>query len=250
MKTKTLLSLPLILMVLGLTTHTEAVTHQTYDSKGIVGFNAGSGQQLPVDPNRPDPTFPVTPQNPDGSVPSPGGNSALTIDFASSLDFGSHAISNQDQTYTAKAQAYVNATNLTPNYVQVTDRRGTFSGWVLKVVELSQFTQVATGPQQYPVLTGAAISLSNHTPVSHTRQAAPQAPTTAQTLIPGVESQIALATSGAGAGTWVIRWGDQINLTSDGLSPDVTLFVPGATPKDAAAYQTTLKWILAELPTN
>lgn len=249
MKITTLLSVPLFLIVLGVAVQVEAVTNQSYDAKGVVGFGTGSGQQLPVDPNFPDPTLPVTPQNPDGTQPSPGGDGALIIDFASSFDFGTHAISKQDQTYFAKAQAYFNSSDRTPNYVQVTDKRGTFDGWELKVVAVSQFKQIASGPQKYPELTGASISLKNPTPASVNAQPAPAAQTF-QSLIPGVETQVASAGSGEGAGTWVVRWGYQTNLTSEGLTPDVILFVPGVTPKDATAYQTTLKWILAELPTN
>lgn len=249
MKKITLLSVPLILISLGLAHKAYAATTQTYDSQGIVGFSAGSGVQPPVDPNTPDPTLPVDPQNPDGSKPTPGGDGPLTIDFASSFDFGTHAISNEDQTYLAKAQKYFNSETLTPNYVQVTDRRGTFSGWALKVVETSQFTQVATGPQKYKTLNGSAISLRNPVPASTNGTSAPKAQEVLS-LIPGVETQVALATSGEGAGTWVIRWGSQTSITKDGLTPDVTLFVPGTTPKDAAAYTTTLNWILSDLPTN
>lgn len=129
------LSIPLILMTLGLEFRVNAAEVQSYNSQGIVGFGPGSGVQPPVNPNKPDPTLPVFPQNPDGSKPNPGGNGSLTIDFASSFDFGNHKISNKDQTYLAKAQKYFDSEFLTPNYVQVTDRRGTFAGWNLKVVE-------------------------------------------------------------------------------------------------------------------
>jgi hypothetical protein len=236
-------------MSLGLAAKVSATTTQSYDSQGVVGFSTGGGTQPPVDPNRPDPTLPVLPQNPDGSKPAPGGSGPLTIDFASSFDFGTHDISNQDQTYFAKAQKYFKSTDLTPNYVQVTDRRGTFSGWELKVMETSQFTQIATGPQKYKELQGAAISLKTPVSVSDNGQGAPKAQEI-QNLVPGVETQIALASSGEGAGTWVIRWGSQESLTQDGLSQALTLFVPGTTPKDATAYQTTLNWILSDLPKN
>ncbi|GHU38147.1 hypothetical protein FACS1894193_10420 [Bacilli bacterium] len=249
MKKTTLLSVSLILISLGLAAKADATTTQSYESQGIVGFSTGGGVQPPVDPNKPDPTLPVFPQNPDGSKPEPGGDGPLTIDFASSFDFGVHDISNQDQTYVAKAQRYFDSADLTSNYVQVTDRRGTFSGWELKVMEISQFTQIATGPQKYKELKGATISFKNPKPASLNDQYAPKAQAI-QNLIPGVETQIALASLGEGAGTWVIRWGSQENLTQDGLSPDVTLFVPGATPKDATAYQTTLNWILSDLPKN
>jgi hypothetical protein len=84
----------------------NAAEVQSYNSQGIVGFGPGSGIQPPVNPNKPDPTLPVFPQNPDGSKPNPGGNRSLTIDFASSFDFGNHKISNKDQTYLAKDQKY------------------------------------------------------------------------------------------------------------------------------------------------
>lgn len=248
-KTTTLLSVPLILISLGLAVKAEATTTQSYDSQGIVGFSTGGGTQPPVDPNIPDPTLPVTPQNPDGSKPNPGGDGPLTIDFASSFDFGTHDISNQDQTYASKAQRYFDSGDLTSNYVQVTDRRGTFSGWELKVKEVAQFTQIATGPQKYRELKGAAIAFNNPVSASLNDQYAPKSQMI-QSLIPGVETQIALAETGEGAGTWVIRWGSQENLTQEGLSPDVTLFVPGTTPKDATAYRTTLNWILSDLPKN
>lgn len=249
MKTKNLLNGLLILITFAVVVQVKAEVNQSYDAKGVVGFGAGSGQQLPVNPNSPDPTIPVTPKNPDGSKPISGGDGALTIDFTSSFDFGTHAISNQDQTYFAKAQVYFNSTERTPNYAQVTDKRGTFNGWQLNVKVVSQFKQIVSGSQKYPELIGASISLKNPTPVSLNGEPTPTAQPL-QSLIPGVETQVASATSGAGGGTWVVRWGDQSNLTSEGLTPDITLFVPGVSPKDATAYQTTLKWILAELPTN
>ena len=228
------LSVPLILMTLGLEIRVNAAEVQSYNSQGIVGFGPGNGIQPPVDPNKPDPTLPVFPQNPDGSKPNPGGNGSLTIDFASSFDFGNHKISSKDQTYLAKAQKYFDSEVLTPNYVQVTDRRGTFAGWNLKVVEKTQFTQIDSGPQKYKVLKGATINLKSSETAS----------------IPGVETQVALASTGEGAGTWVIRWGNDSMVTEDGLTTAVSLFVPGDTPKDATAYTTTLNWILSDLPTN
>lgn len=243
------LSIPLILMTLGLEIRVNAAEVQSYNSQGIVGFGPGSGVQPPVNPNKPDPTLPVFPQNPDGSKPNPGGNGSLTIDFASSFDFGNHKISNKDQTYLAKAQKYFDSEVLTPNYVQVTDRRGTFAGWNLKVVEKTQVTQIDSGPQKYKVLKGATINLKSSETASFTNEKSPKTQTLSG-LIPGVETQVALASTGEGAGTWVIRWGNDSMVTEDGLTTAVSLFVPGDTPKDATAYTTTLNWILSDLPTN
>ncbi|MDN5584842.1 MAG: WxL domain-containing protein, partial [Lactobacillus sp.] len=148
-----------------------------------------------------------------------------------------------------KAQKYFDSEVLTPNYVQVTDRRGTFAGWNLKVVEKTQFTQIDSGPQKYKVLKGATINLKSSETASFTNEKSPKTQTISG-LIPGVETQVALASTGEGAGTWVIRWGNDSMVTEDGLTTAVSLFVPGDTPKDATAYTTTLNWILSDLPTN
>lgn len=239
-------------MILGVSATTHADT-ANYQSNAKIGFSAGSGPNPPVDPNQPDPTDPVSPENPDGSKPAPGGNGTLTIDFASNFDFGSHSISHADQTYYAKAQKYFNSNTVTPDYVQVTDLRGTQAGWTLKVIEDSQFEEQKSGPNKYSELKGASISLTKPNPVSKTNQNAPTAQEVIN-LLPNTETTVAQAAVGQGAGTWVIRWGDQANLQKqkDGtiLTPEVTLFVPGSTPKDAAAYTTSLRWLLSDLPAN
>ncbi|MFC4652284.1 WxL domain-containing protein [Lactococcus nasutitermitis] len=224
----------------------------TYDSNGTIGFVPGTGVTPPVNPENPDPNSPVSPINPDGTTPQPGTPGPLSIDFASSFDFGTHPISNKDQTYNAKAQSYSGTTVETPNYVQVTDNRGTNAGWILKVEENGQFTETTKGVN--PELKGAMISLKNPLPNSNGDATAPNAQA-AFNITPGQETVIATAAEGTGAGTWTIHWGTTSDLTqgSDNegtVSPDVQLFVPGSTVKDAATYTTTLNWILAQLPTN
>ena len=106
------------------------------------------------------PVRPVDPTNPDG--PNPGTPGPLSIDYASSLDFGSNEISNKDQTYFARAQTYKNpdgsASELaTANYVQVSDLRGTNAGWVLKVKQNGQFRNAETLHKE---LTGATVAFT------------------------------------------------------------------------------------------
>ncbi|MDR0318106.1 MAG: WxL domain-containing protein, partial [Lactococcus lactis] len=113
---------------------------EVYQTQGQIGFYAGTDVTPPVNPNIPDPNRPVFPQNPDGSLPNPGTQGPLSIDFASSLDFGINPISNKDEIYFAKAQSYTESTTETPNYVQVTDNRGTLMGWTLSVTEKGQLT--------------------------------------------------------------------------------------------------------------
>ena len=93
------------------------------------------------------------------------------------------------------------------------------------------------------------INLKSSETASFTNEKSPKTQTISG-LIPGVETQVTLASTGEGAGTWVIRWGNDSMVTEEGLTTAVSLFVPGDTPKDATAYTTTLNWILSDLPTN
>lgn len=64
-----------------------ASTGGDYTSNGYVNFAEGDNTGInPVDPL--DPSVPVGPTNPDGTDPTPGTGGALSIDFASSLSFG------------------------------------------------------------------------------------------------------------------------------------------------------------------
>ncbi len=95
-------------MLLGATVPAEAAT-VVFDSEQSIVFTPSTDGTDPVNPENPDPekpVRPVDPTNPDG--PNPGTPGPLSIDYASSLDFGSNEISNKDQTYFARAQTYKN----------------------------------------------------------------------------------------------------------------------------------------------
>lgn len=225
----------------------------TYNTTGYVEFIPSTEGTLPVDPT--DPGTVVTPENPDGGPVTPGTNGPLSIDFASTLDFGLNQISSIDQTYYAKPQVVrvtaedsTTTTKNVPNYVQVTDNRGTNAGWTLKVKQNGQLTN-ATALNS--TLTGAQISLNNGTAVS--AMTGVTAPTTVSsiTLNPsGAEAVVMSAAANTGAGTWIDAFG--IIETVDGAEKNkaITLFVPGSTPKDAVKYSTTLTWTLSDVVTN
>lgn len=149
-------------MLLGATVPAEAAT-VVFDSEQSIVFTPSTDGTDPVNPENPDPekpVRPVDPTNPDG--PNPGTPGPLSIDYASSLDFGSNEISNKDQTYFARAQTYKNpdgsASELaTANYVQVSDLRGTNAGWVLKVKQNGQFRNAETLHKE---LTGAIVAFT------------------------------------------------------------------------------------------
>jgi hypothetical protein len=227
-------------------TTAHAADVATYDSKGSITYQPSTDPTSPVDPT--DPTNPVTPIDPtDPTKPvEPGTPGPLSIDFASSFDFGTQKITSTDQVYNAASQKYTDAAgNETtgPNYVQVTDNRGTIAGWSLSVTQGAQFSTGGTGVGT--TLDGAQMILSNGNIKS--ASATPADKYAAITpLVPGTQSGTILgATKDNGAGTNLLDFG-----TSATADSSVKLNVPGATTKLAATYTTDLTWTLSDTPAS
>lgn len=245
-----------LLGISGLSIEAHAEENKHYESNSLVEFVPSMDPTDPVNPENPDPekpVKPVDPTNPDG--PNPGTNGPLSIDYASSLKFGRNRISNRDQVYFARAQSYHEDQFNTANFVQVSDHRGTNSGWSLKVKQQKQLT--ATSETLNNVLTGAQIMLAR--PIVNSNALNVEKPEAMDevVLIPGEESVLVTAKIGAGAGTWSTHWGEVMEMEerdeygesqSINVTKDIQLSVPGATPKDAVTYQTSLVWMLTDVP--
>ncbi|MHC5251065.1 WxL domain-containing protein [Listeria kieliensis] len=237
-----------------LTAFAEESSIKEYQSNGVVEFIPNPDPTDPVDPNNPDlnnPVIPIDPTDPDG--PNPGTEGPLSIDYASSLDFGVNKITNSDETYYAKAQELNRATDSwVPNYVQISDHRGTNAGWTLTVSQEGQFKNDAT---QNKVLTGSEISFADAEAASNVESVtAPDVKSF--TVDPeGAESLVMSAKATAGAGTWVDRFGHVEEMTDDQgntiqKTKAISLTVPGKTAKDAVKYSTKLTWKLSDVPGN
>lgn len=212
----------------------------TYNSNGVVAYTPSTDTTGPVDPE--DPEKPVDPTDPtDPGGPNPGTSGPLSIDYASSFDFGSQKITSTDKTYNAAANP-ISDGSTRPNWVQVTDNRGNLAGWSLSV-QATDFTNGSTGTGS--VLNGAQLKLSNGHIVSHSDAPANKS-LASITLTPGASSGTILgATPGSGAGTNLLVWGNDANKDSS-----VSLFVPGKTTKLATTYKSTLTWALTDTPAN
>lgn len=230
-----------------------------YESHGMVQFIPDIDPTDPTDPIDPgEPEKPIDPTNPEG--PNPGTPGPLSIDFASSFDFGINKITDKDETYYARAQRFEGLEDR-PNYVQVSDKRGTNAGWTLDVKQENQFE--ATKETKNKELVGAQISLTNAKVRSKTNTTPPLAHENMGLKV-GELHRVMTAEKGAGAGTWLNRWDEGENVLTEeevivdekgkkenvNLNKSVTLTVPGATVKDAVNYKTTLTWILSEIPAN
>ena len=112
-----------------------------------------------------------------------------------------------------------------PNFVQVSDNRGTETGWTLKVKQNGQFKTEANQE-----LTAAKVTLSNGRVVSASQSAKPTtAPATIELNPTGAESVVMAAGDKEGAGTYLMSWGDSV----DAAKTSISLEVPGSTTKYA-----------------
>lgn len=239
----------LALIVFGAASSVASAEDVTYNSKGSVTFKPNTDSTLPVDPitgGGKDGSDTVTPENPDGSKPNPGTAGPLSLDFASSFDFGTQKITSADQTYYAVEQKYADKAGTAktgPNYVQVTDNRGTLAGWSLSVTQDAQFAAATTTKGAGSVLDGTVMTLGNGKIISQSANPADSS-AVSTVLTPGVKSSVILgAKTGKGSGTNLLTFGDENTAVSS-----VSLMVPGATTKLAQQYSTNLTWTLSDTP--
>ncbi|MHC9531935.1 WxL domain-containing protein [Dellaglioa sp. L3N] len=217
-----------------------------YHSTGSVSFKDDDSTTDPVDPT--DPTNPVTPVDPtDPKNPvEPGTAGPLSLDFASSLAFGEQIISGDNQVYKAKLQSVTDAADPdnareVPNYVQVTDKRGTNAGWTLTVNEGAQFASSGDA------LKGAELAIAAGKQTVAGKNAVdptvdPTATQTAQVI--GTDASTVMgAKADQGMGTWTDAFGKD---AADAVDA-VTLTVPGTSKKNAGdTYTTDLVWTLTD----
>lgn len=226
----------------------QAEENREYISTGSVEFTPSMDPTDPVNPTDPEqPIDPIDPTDPEG--PDPGTAGPLSIDYASGLNFGKNQITSKDATYFAAAQRYrvvlengqLSEPLEGPNYVQVTDNRGTESGWTLKVSQAGQFIS-EKGRQ----LMGASISFMNGEVVTISQSGKPNHEESFMLNPSGEESNVMIAPQGTGAGTHLLRMGKDAVTGKRSIS----LHVPGTTTKYAEKYSTKLVWALADIPSN
>lgn len=217
---------------------------QADDTNTHMNYQSGGGSAIkPLDPLLPDPTKPVIPVDPtDPTGPSAGTGGSLSLDFASGFQFGNQAISTKNETYYALPQEYTDFDGTKkkgPNYVQMTDVRGTGAGWQLSVKQNGQFQT-----SEAQKLEGAELQFKNGEMISNlSRTYAPIASTTIEMPL-DAEIDVVTANSEKGIGTWLYRFGS--DESSGGRS--VQLTVPGSSVKYAKKYQTSLTWSLKNVP--
>lgn len=211
-------------------------------SQGEIEYIANTDPTLPVDPTDPENEIKPNPSNPGTENPGP-----LSIDYMSNIDFGRQKAYGNDQAYFAELDTVYLANNQqkeVPNYVQVTDNRGTNQGWSLAVKQESQFKNAGN-----KTLGKAELRLFNGTPNSQNNLN--DGPTANQKIVlrlddsgHGINSNVMQAKKNQGHGTWTNTFGHNLETAKK----SVELFVPGGTLIEKGSYQTTLIWTLSDEP--
>ncbi|HHB1750000.1 TPA: WxL domain-containing protein [Listeria monocytogenes] len=269
--TASLLALGLIVAPVLSGDFASAATSVTKDSKGIVKFD----KSTTPDPNpvNPDPVDP-DPVIPDPTDP-PVGTDGLWILAVSDWDFGTHNVSSlssgalnvhaADDTISTYVDANgngqqdlpgeVSVTKKVTPYAQISDVRGTNTGWTLSVTG-SAFKDSSTPAKTIP---GAELTIPKSTVSSATSTA--QAPTgydsvtismtggAAVPVMAAKDMQTATPTNfndDQGMGTWTDSFGSQAVSATDTSKPKLS--IPKNVVVADGTYQSTLTWTLSDTP--
>lgn len=267
--TASLLALGLIVAPVLSGDFASAATSVTKDSKGIVKFDKSTTPD--PDPVNPDPVDP-DPVIPDPTDP-PVGTDGLWILAVSDWDFGTHNVSSlssgalnvhaADDTISTYVDANgngqqdlpgeVSVTKKVTPYAQISDVRGTNTGWTLSVTG-SAFKDSSTPAKTIP---GAELTIPKSTVSSATSTA--QAPTgydsvtismtggAAVPVMAAKDMQTATPTNfndDQGMGTWTDSFGSQAVSATDTSKPKLS--IPKNVVVADGTYQSTLTWTLSD----
>ncbi|WP_242332230.1 WxL domain-containing protein [Listeria monocytogenes] len=269
--TASLLALGLIVAPVLSGDFASAATSVTKDSKGIVKFDKSTTPD--PDPVNPDPVDP-DPVIPDPTDP-PVGTDGLWILAVSDWDFGTHNVSSlssgalnvhaADDTISTYVDANgngqqdlpgeVSVTKKVTPYAQISDVRGTNTGWTLSVTG-SDFKDSSTPAKTIP---GAELTIPKSTVSSATSTA--QAPTgydsvtismtggAAVPVMAAKDMQTATPTNfndDQGMATWTDSFGSQAVSATDTSKPKLS--IPKNVVVADGTYQSTLTWTLSDTP--
>lgn len=223
---------------------------------------SGDGKPPVFDPTSPTET--VTPINPNNQ----GSEGSHTIDYSSNFYFGTQEISLHKSTYYTQPDMVIDKNNevkIVPNFIQVTDQSGSFSGWTLTVKQDSVL-HLSSGDTESAgySLNGSNISFENASLIGGDgiTTGAPIGKSSL-TLTPGLTQMVVSAEKEQGAGSWLYTFGtvssydqssvdtkDVSNRKKSSTKSAIKLTVPTGSAIRADKYTTTLTWNLAYTPTN
>lgn len=222
---------------------------------------------------------PTDPENPNVIDPEGGGGSAgngtksFNINWVSEFKFGDMLITGQKISQYADSatlnfigandtdEQIIPKTNL-PNFIQVTDNRGTNTGWKV-TASASEFRQydAENQPLDDKSLKGAQLLLTNPQIFSQgsDEELSPTANANSIDLLENKGTPVSIMTAAEkkGQGTWSLAWspnskGEHFEFVyNEGVDKGVQLVVPvTALPEADKTYTSEIEWILSDTPTK
>ncbi|MET3195968.1 WxL domain-containing protein [Bacillus sp. OAE603] len=204
------------------------------NSDASITFLSGTGPSTPVDPENPtNPLNPTDPNNP--TDPSTGNTGPLTLDYVSSVDFGSQQISSSTQVYASKSKK---------PFIQVSDFRGTGAGWTVSAKASSFSTDGGTTAS----LPGAVLTFKNGAVITPDVSVAPTPEQTVTLNADGTaSSKVVSAKPSTGMFTWLTKWFGETPNDENSLNNNVTLTIP-AGAASVGNHEATVTWTLTDAP--
>lgn len=243
----------------------SAATVGNTSSGANVAFQPKKTPTNPVSPgDGKTPITPTTPGVPNTSTPV-ASDDGLTLDYVPTLNFGTHYVdASSPHTWSAWA-ANDGSGKAIPQFMQVTDNRGTATGptgWSVSLTQTAQFKGTKAGDLTNAVLTFNTDKTNNVVSTS-TSKASSTVDTATNPLTPGTAVNIFQADAGTGTGTNLLSFGaadgsslatdpeslDASTNTTGKVDPNITLSVPAGSAK-VDTYTTTLNWNLYSAPGN
>lgn len=223
----------------------EIIPLSPVDSNATIEFEAGD--LTAPDLINPDDLDSEEPLEVDESIGDTTGQTGpLSLDYAPHLDFGTVKIDAKEKYYSA-----VSGENTPSPFVQVTDRRGTGTGWHL-TANFTGFEKGITDEDgnitTTESLTGAEIIFSNpsESVTNGNQQNDKPIVTASKTSLVARESETFMnAPVNHGMGSWAIVWNDGDK--SDGKNENIQLKVPGGTAT-VGTHTATITWLLTSGP--
>lgn len=221
---------------------TAFAEEKTYDSDAKIKFEQNTDATNPVDPENPDKE--ADPDDKDDKDNEDAKEGPLSLDYASSLDFGEQKISGNEETYEVKPVDITTAEGEDEErapYLQVTDNRGSLDGWHVTV---TQEDQLKTGDEDE--LEGAEITMNEgHVDAPKGQDTEGVKSNGDITLNPDGEGELVFdAKNGSGAGTFTNSFGEE----GADMEDVATLSVPGGTEIEEDDYSAELTWTLTDAP--
>lgn len=187
-------------------------------------------------------------------MPQPGQPGTLSIEYVTDINFGVMPISNLDQVFYAlpysgyeSSVLEVSASDPVENFVRVFDHRPGNTPWQLQARMNGQLQ--APAGSEFEVLEGAVLSFVDVRKVANVFQGDfdlwdvefdPEGSLhQVKTVQPLTQRFVSYAV-----------FGDLLEIEGIMRNTGVQLFVPGATPRGAYQYTTTLTWVLSDVVEN